>query len=349
MINKLIWNSHSINRNIEKHLLQIRFSTRLEDLRKFSIGKILVFFRLKRKLRQTILEKRPDIVYISFMPVGWGFWRDLLFALAIKRMEVKTIFHIHNRGIRKRNHRPVYLRLVKKIFSDSLIIHVSQKLIEEEIQPLNLTNARIACLPNVPAETGSFGKQRDDKRVRILFVSNLFPSKGIYKLIRIFRSLAMKHENIELHIMGDFMRKKYETRFSRMLGTADIRDRIFLLGARYGKEKRQAYLNADIFLFPSMFEEECMPLVVLEAMQHALPVVASDIGAISDMVRHKITGFLVQKDDPEKFAQYLERLIGDKPLREQMGRSGYKLYRENYTLDKFEENLHQVILDYYSE
>ncbi len=345
-VNKLIWNSSFINKNVEKHLLQIRFSTRLDELRKINIRKIIMFFRLRKELKQKIMELRPDLVYFSFMPVGKGFWRDLIFALVIKRMKVKTIFHLNNRGIKKRNHRSLYIRMIRKIFSNSMIIHVSQKLLNEEIHPLGLTNARTAFLPNVTAEIQPVRGTANNDRIRILFVSNLFPSKGIYELIRIFQLLAKEHNNIELLIMGDFMRRRYRNSFFRMLRSVDVFDRICLLGARFGEEKWKVYQKADIFLFPSMFDEECMPLVVLEAMMFALPVVTSDIGAMSDIVRHKTNGFLIQPKDTRMFVRALNLLICDKQMREQMGQAGRDLYLENYALDKFEVNLHHILMDY---
>ncbi len=347
-INEFIWKSIFVNRDFEKHLLQIRFSDRLDNLRRVNIRKVFMFFRLRKDLIRKILELQPDLVYISFMPVGKGFLRDFFFALAIKRLKVKQAYHLHNRGIRKRHHRYVYIRLISKIFNDSLIIHVSRTMLDEEIRPLDLLNARMSSLPNAVPLIRSVQPIRDHNNIRILFVSNLFPAKGIYNIIRIFKPLAEKYKNIELCILGDFMRKRHKIRFYRLLKSAGLIDRVYLPGAKYGKEKWEEYRKADIFLFPSGFAQECMPLVILEAMQFALPVVASDIGAISDMIKHKTNGFLLKPDDIRMFAESLELLINDKKMREEMGRIGRELFLGNFTLNIFEERLRKIVQDYLS-
>ena len=99
VINHQIFSSDIINKDIDKLLLEIKFSDRFDQLRRLSMNKILKFFRLCLQLITIIIKKKPDWIYFSFMPVGSGFFRDALFVLIMRIFQKKIIFHIHNRGI----------------------------------------------------------------------------------------------------------------------------------------------------------------------------------------------------------------------------------------------------------
>ena len=82
-INEFVYQNARINENMEKHLLEIKFSNDISELRKTTLSKIMHFFKLLLHLRNTLKQINPDYVYFSIMPVGKGFWRDLLFVRQI--------------------------------------------------------------------------------------------------------------------------------------------------------------------------------------------------------------------------------------------------------------------------
>jgi len=84
---------------------------------------------------------------------------------------------------------------------------------------------------------------------------------------------------------------------------------------------------------------DCFPLVILEAMRAGLPVVATDEGAIPEIVDDEVTGYIVPKNQPENLADKLELLLYDPELRKRMGGAGRNRFLEKYTLDKFESGL----------
>jgi glycosyltransferase involved in cell wall biosynthesis len=88
---------------------------------------------------------------------------------------------------------------------------------------------------------------------------------------------------------------------------------------------------SDIACVPSHVE----PLgnATLEAMAHALPVLACHVGGIPEMVRHGETGLLVPPQGPERLADALGKLISDAALRERFGRAGRQVCEQRFTLD----------------
>lgn len=112
-------------------------------------------------------------------------------------------------------------------------------------------------------------------------------------------------------------------------------------GKKYGKDKDEAYRQADFFVFPTY--NECFPLVLLEAMQHSLPCISTNEGAISDIVDDGVTGYIVEAHNAGHLAAMIEALTDDKQKRMDLGMNGYRKFQEQFTLDMFEKRMSEVL------
>ena len=111
-------------------------------------------------------------------------------------------------------------------------------------------------------------------------------------------------------------------------------------GKKYNEEKKHSK-NADIFIFPTL--NEAFGLVLLEAMEHALPCIATDEGGISDIVDEGETGFIVSKRNANILADKIEYLLIHPEERMRMGKLGYKKFKNQFTVGKFEERLVEIL------
>jgi glycosyltransferase involved in cell wall biosynthesis len=345
-INDFVYRNELINRNIDRYLLEIRFSHDISELRKTTIRKIGLFFRLIRRLGKTLREINPDYVYFSIMPVGKGFWRDLLLVRQIRKGGAVPIYHLHYRGIEQRSGNLVLRRLYRYVFQDSIVIHLSENLLEREISALKLNHVQTAVIPNGVPQIEFNVRENPDASTRLLFVSNLFPSKGIYQLLRIMQVLREENCDVSLKIGGAFWRDKYRKRMTGMIEKSGLDEVVSLAGPVLGDEKWDLYQDADIFVFPTHFSEECFPLVVLEAMQFGLPVIASRIGAIPEIIEHGVDGFLYHPEDGKGFAEGIRALAGQKDRLRKMGSAAREKYLINYTATHLERNFANLYDDY---
>jgi len=338
-INDFIYHNALINENIDKHLVEIKFSNELTELRKTTFRKIIHFFRIRKQLRDAIRQTGPDYVYFSIMPVGKGFWRDLAFVRQIRNQGVKIIYHLHNRGIEKHAGNLIFRKLYQYIYQDSIIIHLSDSLMQKEIGGLNLKSSLTKVIPNgVPiVELAQMGEE--ESITRILFLSNLFPDKGMFDLLQIMKILQDKRMDARLHIVGEFMRNGYRKRFIKMIDKYGLNESVFLMGSKFGDEKWKVYQDSDIFLFPTRFKQESLPLVILEAMQFGLPVIASRIGAIPEIINHGENGFTFDPSDHEGFAGVISELIDQKEILHRVGMAARQKFLENYTTVHLEKNI----------
>jgi glycosyltransferase involved in cell wall biosynthesis len=94
-------------------------------------------------------------------------------------------------------------------------------------------------------------------------------------------------------------------------------------------EVHRHYERADVFCLPT--RREPFGVAFVEALHYGLPVVATRIGAVPDLVEHGVNGFLVDVGDVDGLATHLDRLLGDAALRHRMGMAGEQRARDRYT------------------
>ena len=107
---------------------------------------------------------------------------------------------------------------------------------------------------------------------------------------------------------------------------------------------RQIYEKACSVLIPSRMHE-VFPLVALEAMSYGKPVIASDVGGVSEIVEDRINGFLVQPTDLNGWAEAVLRLFHDTDLQKQMARAARQTVEQKFRLDKH----HRAMMGIYNE
>lgn len=347
IINQIVYSDTRINQGFDKHLLEIKFSNHIYQLRKFSFRKLLKFFRLGISLMDTLIGIRPDLIYFSFMPVGTGLWRDCFFVFLMRLSRAKIIFHLHNKGIAENASRWYYRVLYQWIFKHAAVVHLSESLIREEFGKIKLKNVSFYPIPNtidICVRPGIARKKTEN--VQLLFLSNLLKEKGIFDLLQAFEKVCAPDQNISLVVAGaPFGDMDYELR-KYISSKEKIRSKIRYAGSVFGSEKQKLFLDSDIFVFPSYFAEECFPLVVLEAMAYGLPVIASNMGAIPDMVTDGRNGFLVESRNINAFADKIQCLIRNQGMRKAMGEQGQNIFYEKFSLARFEDKMSQLFASF---
>jgi glycosyltransferase involved in cell wall biosynthesis len=177
----------------------------------------------------------------------------------------------------------------------------------------------------------------------VLFVGVLRESKGVLDLVDACAKLRADGVAFELHLMGECQPPAFGDVIAQRAREADIADAVVMVGRRTGEDKWGEYLRADVFCFPTFFEYETFSLVVLEAMQFELPVVATSWRGVKDIVRHGETGYLVPVHDPSEVANRLAQLLADAGLRRSMGSAGRRRYLENFTDEHYRRGLEAAI------
>ena len=167
-----------------------------------------------------------------------------------------------------------------------------------------------------------------------MHASNFRPVKNIETLIRTFAKVREKIP-CRLVMVGDGPEKTRAEQLVRELG---VHRHVLFLGNQDLMEELLPL--ADVFFLPS--HQESFGLVALEAMSTAVPVVASNIGGLPEVVLDGETGFLHDPDDIDAMAGSITKLLQDETLRRKMGEAGRRVAIEQFNQDDVIERYQQV-------
>ena len=176
-----------------------------------------------------------------------------------------------------------------------------------------------------------------DKRI-ILFLGVLHPKKGPDILLKAMPSVISEIPDSELVIVGDGVMRRELEELSRKY---EVKGHVKFVGFVDENLKPLYYKAADVFCLPSIITSESFGIVNLEAMACGVPVVASKIGGIPDVVKNGKTGLLVPPRDPKALAEAIICLLQDENVRRKMGRNARKK-AENYSWKRIAEKYERV-------
>jgi glycosyltransferase involved in cell wall biosynthesis len=170
-------------------------------------------------------------------------------------------------------------------------------------------------------------------------VSVLRWEKGLHNLIEVARMLDGTEADIRLAIVGD---GPDAPELTRRIADAGVGDRIRLFPFSGSPDPHLAAL--DGLLLPSdVFES--LPIGVIEGMAHSLPVIASDIGGLPELVQTGVDGILVPPGDPARLAEAVRQLAADPDQAAELGRRGRELVESRFRLERMTDELEREYLD----
>lgn len=342
-----VMNEHVVNNPLlagryEKQLLHMDFGQTLSDLGTLNLKKAWFFLVFLAKLKWNLLFKRPDLVYLTFMPRGLNLYRDTGLCLLIKLFGYRPLIHLHGRGIKEAAAESRIKRwLYRMAFRGTQLICLSESLKQDVATVYKETPLVLANGIDAPIYDRS---QRTANTVPIiLFFSNLFVAKGIYDFLGMLR-LLQEHQ-IEFNAViaggeGDVTVSDIQSHCEQQ----GLKEYVRILGAVNGSTKWSIFWEADVFVLPS--HNECFPLTILEAMSAGLPVVASRIGGIPDMIGDGREGFIVSMKDVEALYKATAQLCTDQHLLNEMSTNALDTYSRLYTIEYFRYQFVHLIDQY---
>ena len=175
--------------------------------------------------------------------------------------------------------------------------------------------------------------EKNKNELVIGIVKTLTENYGIEYLIRAIKELENtldieNYKKIRLLIYG---KGELKNKLEALTKELQIEDKVIFKGYISNEDVPKALNEMDIFVVPSI--NESFGVAVVEAMACEIPVIASSVGGLKEVIVDKETGYLVPKKDHKEIAKYLKKLILDKNLRTSLGENGRKRVLENYNWD----------------
>lgn len=346
MIERLIKNNFE---NVELFHVRLAFSQDMSEVGRFQLKKLV---HLVYVISAIIYKRiRHDIRILYYPPAGphkIPMFRDIAILASTRWLFEKTVFHFHAGGISELYPQlpPLLKYLYRKAYwnPDAAILLSDRNPADGE-----RLQARTQWVIPYGIEDHSIHYSNNDFApepgpAQILYVGILRESKGILILIEACRILQEQGFSFGLNLVGEFASETFKQTALHKVASCQLEKQVRFLGVLTGDDKWRQFSNANIFCFPSFFESETFGLVVLEAMQFRLSVVATWWRGIPSLVRDGETGYLVPIKDPEALAENIAILLQNPDKAREMGHKGREVYLEYFTIDKYVTNIEEVFL-----
>lgn len=363
MVGQFIHDSELIRDAFDCHYVNMAVAARLEDVGKGGWHKVKGIFQKLMEMRRAVKCMKPDLVYITPNSAGAPFYKDFLTVMMLKIMRQRIVMHFHNKGVATRQERWLDNWLYRRYFKGVKLILLADSLYEDVRKYIVRSNVFVCpnAIPKIAMATELVSKRRVGKEgvslrsystvPHILWLTNIMRTKGIMEYLAALKLLKERGVKFQADFVGGLTKEMTGEEFDMALTTLGLNDSCAYYGPKYGNDKYAYFREADIFVLPSY--TEALPVSILEAMQFALPVVASNVGGVSAEVEEGVTGFLLGgkkpimlntfRPDAKEIADRLETLLEDDALRMQMGMKGREKFDREFTLDVFERRMKGIL------
>jgi len=174
-------------------------------------------------------------------------------------------------------------------------------------------------------DTELFDKIEIKKEDAILFVGKLCIGKGVLDLLDIARMLGKTHPHVKIYIVGDGPLKNY---IYTQLCKSDLLN-VKMVNSLPHSELVYYYNRSQIFVLPSYYEG--LPSTILEAMACKLPVVATNVSGIPELIDEGVTGYMLPPGDINGFYNRIVELLENSEKQKYFGEMGRKKVIEKFT------------------
>ena len=232
----------------------------------------------------------------------------------------------------------------KRILRDASKLIAVTAIEAETYQGMGVDKGKIEIIPHgvdfsefedLPLR-GEFRKRYgfDEKEKLILFLGRIDRLKGLDLLVKVFADLSGELADTKLIIVGPD--DGYLPKLERLIKRLEIEPKVLLTGPLYGREKLQAYVDADIYVLPSSFE--IFGITVLEALACGTPVIVTDRCGVTDWLKNN-WGHVIQLDKNQMKEAILKTLNSKNTSREDDGRAFVK---EHFNWQKVAEQIENI-------
>jgi glycosyltransferase involved in cell wall biosynthesis len=261
---------------------------------------------------------------------------DLTFPLFSYTVKKPKIFHLH--GFSINFYKRYFLsRFILKHVAD-LYISISKLMLRQLIE-LGLPKNKVRYLPN-GVDVKIFRPSREKEDNLVLFVGRITFTKGLHILLE---SLRYLEKPIHLVIIGppDWDAEYFQEMLRRMQNVNKKgMHKVTYLGAQDQTNITEWYQRAAVFVLPSF--DEAFPVVNLEALSCETPVVATNVGGVSEVVRDGENGILVPPNDATRLAEAIQHLLDNKDIRINFGRDGRKWVVKHFSSEVIVRRLYGI-------
>jgi glycosyltransferase involved in cell wall biosynthesis len=286
---------------------------------------------LVAQLISAVRKHKPKICHLHACEY-FGYWRDCVHALIASLLGCRLVWHIHSGLFDQwcRNLPLLLKRLLRVSLEKAFAVVVLSHQFAENLRPF-APRANFRVVENgipILARTSPL----DKGPITVLFLGNWAPGKGVADLVQA-TSVAVRDLGFSGHVLLAGFEKDagQRAKLDCLIAESCCASHIKILGSISGDRKLEALSSCHALVLPSYGEG--LPMAILEAMEQGRTVIATRVGAIPELIRDGVDGFLMEPGDISTLAKYLALLDRDSNRLMKMGQSARQRVEKDYDLE----------------
>jgi len=328
----------SLPDQVDLHFVQTSSQNReLSSTGKATFSNLIAAIQDCWRFTKAVLDNRPQLAHIS-TAIGLSFVKHTYCALIARLLGSRVLLHPHCSLSVLYYERPRwwqwYFRRVIRLTNGVVALS------KEWLQLSSIVPGRTAYyLPNAinlklyrTAAEKHISEVNLQSPCRVLYLGWLGKTKGSFDLLDAAVAIQSQDMDMKFDLVGGPLVPEELEQLREKISAVKMEGYVRLHPLTYGTEKVNLLQNADIFVYPSY--NEGMPMAVLEAMACGLPIVATRVGGLPDLIHDGINGMLVEPGKPEQLASAICKLATDDEVRISMGKASYKYACELYDIEQ---------------
>jgi glycosyltransferase involved in cell wall biosynthesis len=312
----------------------VHFQVGSEGRDEGAVGKALRLMVSPFFLAASIIFRHVAIVHINTSLNTRAYWRDLMYLAVAKALGARVVYQVHGGELPRKffANRPLatsFLRWTLGI--PDLVVVLAQ--VELAAYREFIPGQNVVALPNGidcrPYSGVPTVRSDPSRALQLVYIGRVAREKGLYETLQ---GLRLAHElgvDARLVVAGSGAEEARLRRYAQALGIAA---RVCFVGPVFGNDKVKLLSGADVMLLPSY--SEGLPYALLESMAAGVPVIATPVGAIPDVVSDGIHGFLVPPRDGKAIAESLAILARDREKLAWMSRACRRRIRAAFSIER---------------
>jgi glycosyltransferase involved in cell wall biosynthesis len=308
-----------------------------------SIGDYLISPKIKKWLHDNVRDF--DVIHMH----DFRTYQNAVSHRYAKRYGVPYVLQAHGsvlEFVQRRTQKRLYDRLWgRATLSDAAVCIALTPAEQEQYLKLGIKRDKIAMVPNgidmseyvnLPNKNEFRTRQGiDGDEKLILFLGRLHRIKGVDLLIKAFAKLSKKMDRVKLVVAGPDMGAL--SQLKTLAGELKLTDSVLFVGPLYGQDKLQAYVDADVYVLPSIYE--AFPLTVLEACACATPVIVSSACGIANLVSE--FGCVVEQDAGD-WCDAIYLVLNNDKTGKDLGRKGRQFVARELSWDRIVRMVEEI-------
>ncbi len=332
----------------------LKLFSRVDNVKRPSFASIWYHLGYALKVAKDLRVEKCDLVHIhqfsQFVPIIRAF-----------NPKIKIVLHMHGEWLTQIDH-----KMIEKRIRKANLVFGCSEYITEGIRRTFPQFAKSCKTIINGVDVHHFVIKTDltepkiKKTKNLLFVGRVSPEKGVHILLDAFKNVLGHHPDAQLKIVGpqvsaplefilpfnkdskfkdlaSLYSGSYRSRLRDQL-PSNVASQVSFIGNVPHSQVINYFQDADVFIFPSVWDEP-FGIPIVEAMATGVPVVATRVGGITEIVEDGKTGLFVERGEVTALADAIISLLSDKDRRKSMGKAGRQRAIELFSWERIVENL----------